>query len=469
MIEYMGIKIDNPKALMKNGELNPQVKNSLDRLIKNLSESNYKLISPYENSKTKMELLCDQGHTLEMNFSNFGQGKRCNQCRSEISEKKLYKTLEERGHELLSPFVKGSEKVLINFKCGHDPHWITPNNYNIGKGCRECRHDKIMKVNNEKSEDTMGNFFELLKTNDHVVIDGIYGYRNHLTIDFKCGHEPSKHTPADYLQGLKCPECAIKKRGMTRRNNSEKELLKRAKKRGHKILSKYEVSKDKILVDFNCHHEPSWVLANNYQTKECGCNKCGEEKTALIHLKKGEVSFHEFLKKNNIKALTEYKGINERVNMKFNDCGHTNWILPVSLKHGKCGCLICNKSLGVQAVCKWLKENEIMYDLEYKLIKRNWRYDIYIPYHNLLIEVHGKQHYEEVPFFDYRTLEEEQENDRKKRRYAESLGYNYIEVDYREGKPELALERFLDQFKLYKHNRRNKNQYRRTYEQLSLF
>ena len=33
--------------------------------------------------------------------------------------------------------------------------------------------------------------------------------------------------------------------------------------------------------------------------------------------------------------------------------------------------------------------------------------------------------------------------------YIKSLGYNYIIVDYREHIPELALERFLEQFKYF--------------------
>ena len=45
-----------------------------------------------------------------------------------------------------------------------------------------------------------------------------------------------------------------------------------------------------------------------------------------------------------------------------------------------------------------------------------------------------------------RTLEEEIKNDKEKKEYVLSLGYNYIEIDYREHNPKFALERFKKQF-----------------------
>ena len=73
------------------------------------------------------------------------------------------------------------------------------------------------------------------------------------------------------------------------------------------------------------------------------------------------------------------------------------------------------------------------------------KYDIYIPLYNLIVEVHGRQHYEEVDFFKNRTLAEEQANDRLKQQYALDNGFNYMVVDYREHIPKLTLNRFIKQ------------------------
>jgi hypothetical protein len=66
----------------------------------------------------------------------------------------------------------------------------------------------------------------------------------------------------------------------------------------------------------------------------------------------------------------------------------------------------------------------------------NWaklkRYDFYIPKYNILIEMQGKQHYEESP--RGRSLKEEEKNDRLKKELALANGFkeeNYIVIDCR--------------------------------------
>ena len=65
------------------------------------------------------------------------------------------------------------------------------------------------------------------------------------------------------------------------------------------------------------------------------------------------------------------------------------------------GCLKCGRveSVGERKVKKWLKENNIDFEQEKKfssLIGKknsNYRFDFYLPKHNLLIEYDGKQHF----------------------------------------------------------------------------
>lgn len=62
------------------------------------------------------------------------------------------------------------------------------------------------------------------------------------------------------------------------------------------------------------------------------------------------------------------------------------------------------------------------------------RYDLYIPEHNLIIEMNGMQHYEDCNLLRKTniTLEEEQTNDKYKRELALSHGINtYVSVDCR--------------------------------------
>lgn len=62
------------------------------------------------------------------------------------------------------------------------------------------------------------------------------------------------------------------------------------------------------------------------------------------------------------------------------------------------------------------------------------RYDFYIPEHNILIEVQGAQHYEEVKLWG--DLKETNYTDDLKRKYAKNNNYTLIEIDSRKGKLE---------------------------------
>lgn len=67
-----------------------------------------------------------------------------------------------------------------------------------------------------------------------------------------------------------------------------------------------------------------------------------------------------------------------------------------------------------------------------------FKYDFYDPKRRLLIETHGQQHYEAGAFerFSGQSLEQIQENDAEKARYAsETLHMSYVELDCRRSDP----------------------------------
>ena len=66
-------------------------------------------------------------------------------------------------------------------------------------------------------------------------------------------------------------------------------------------------------------------------------------------------------------------------------------------------------------------------------IVANYEIDFYLPEYRLLIEFHGRQHYEYIPFFhdgDY-TFEDQKTRDEMVRDAAIRWKYNYIEFNYK--------------------------------------
>ncbi|MBT2736221.1 hypothetical protein [Bacillus sp. ISL-7] len=150
--------------------------------------------------------------------------------------------------------------------------------------------------------------------------------------------------------------------------------------------------------------------------------------------------------------LSEYVTAGTKVLIDFK-CGHqAHWITPRDYKSGY-GCPICTESKGERIIREYLEKQGITFIQEYRFPDSRRRYDFMLPFENAIVEVHGKQHYTHESFYSgdkskhgRRTLKQEQENDRRKQEFAESLGYNYIVVDYREHDPQLALQRFIEAY-----------------------
>ena len=529
MMEYRGIKLhESVRLYNEDGSFYRHVKNSLDKFADRLTKENHTLHSEYRKTLSKVlidfkcehglysitphhyivgngckrcaskkmnkkkvldakekfeKTILENGHVLLseyqtnrknvlINFkcehephwvlpSNYTKHQRCPSC-NKISPKEakedLLKRIKNNGHELLSEYVTAISKVLIDFKCGHEPHWMTPNKYKSGRDCPICAK---IKGGKKKSSHTKKDFSLLVKSNGHILLSEYVKSQIKVLIDFKCEHEPHWITPNSYMQGSGCFKCGGKDL-----EEAKEDVLKMVKANGHKLLSDYINAREKILIDFKCGHEPHWITSTGYK-KGQGCSGCADIKRAKTRHKNGKNRLIKLLKKNGHILLSDYKGATTKVLIDFT-CEHKpHWITPDSYKQGS-GCPRCalGKSKGEGIIEKYLSDNHIEFKNGRISENTRWLYDIIIPSHNLIVEVHGKQHYEEVEYFSNRTLEQEQENDRNKRRYAESLGYNYMEVDYREHKPKLTLKRFLNQFNQLKPIKQQQPQ---QYEQLTLF
>lgn len=230
--------------------------------------------------------------------------------------------------------------------------------------------------------------------------------------------------------------------GYTSFCKSREDFFKLAKERNHKILSPYESCKNgKVLMDFNCGHEPRYIIVGDYKNGT-GCSICSGNSP-----EKAKENFFKLVKSRGHEVLSEYKNVSEKVLIDFKCKHEPYWISPTGYRiYELKDCPNCyNISKGEEVICDYLLENKIKYTQQLRL-KNNRKYDIYIEKYNLIVEVHGVQHYEDSRKFTKRTLEEEQENDRKKESYAKKMNYNYMVVDYREHKPLITLERFKKQF-----------------------
>ena len=110
----------------------------------------YKLISTeYEDCKTKLDMICDEGHRCSINWDNFKHGTRCKTCsiinvtnknRHDYSFVKSY--FESFDYELLNDTYVNQDE-LLKVKCpeGHKFE-ITYRSFREGSRCVICRQSK---------------------------------------------------------------------------------------------------------------------------------------------------------------------------------------------------------------------------------------------------------------------------------------------------------------------------------------
>ena len=111
--------------------------------------------------------------------------------------------LHENGHELLSDYVNDKTKVLINFGCEHEPHWVSPNSYKAGNRCPKCSGRCPKQAEEE--------FIALLTKNNHELLSKYINNTTKVLINFNCGHDPHWVIPNSYKSGNRCPKCKFSK------------------------------------------------------------------------------------------------------------------------------------------------------------------------------------------------------------------------------------------------------------------
>lgn len=167
---------------------------------------------------------------------------------------------------------------------------------------------------------------------------------------------------------------------------------------------------------------------------ECQCCYCSGAKN-----KKDFAIFQQELNENcpnQFTLLSDYVNTKTNIKVRCNNCGFIRNVKPINLlKSGSCPKCSQRNSLGENKIEQWLNEHNIKF--EHQKYFREWDigihyFDFYIPEYNLIIEFHGRQHYEYVEYFhkSVEMFEYRQEKDLQKKNTALKNGLNYLSIKY---------------------------------------
>ena len=143
-------------------------------------------------------------------------------------------------------------------------------------------------------------------------------------------------------------------------------------------------------------------------------------------------------------------GSTKRIKVKCPNCKTEKEVNIYTLAYNGIECVKCGDgaSFPSKFILSLIDQNKTLkYETEKTFSwSENRKYDFYIDELNMIIEVHGEQHYNRG--FDTckgRTLQEEQENDRLKERLARENGIEYyIQLDCRDSSLEWIKKSILD-------------------------
>lgn len=250
-------------------------------------------------------------------------------------------------------------------------------------------------------------------------------------------HGEFEQKPVYHLHGAGCIQC-----GLDRRNNSTRRtksiFIEKAK-----IIHKDKYSYSKVIykntvtkVIITCPEHGDFEQTPVSHLSGFRCRKCSQVEVNLkiTHTKE------KFIEKANMVHFNKYDY------SKVSYINSTHKVRIICSKHGifkqaptvhlsGAGCPRCKESKGETLISDLLDKNNIVYIREYRIPnqKYRFRYDFYLPEHNLLIKFHGVQHYNPVEIFGgIEGFKQTRFRDKLKYSLARETNYRIVYFNYKD-------------------------------------
>lgn len=395
----------------------------------------------YVNSKTNITIECPNHGKITINPRlHLTNGNGCNKCTKEIMGKSRQTTKSEfinrskKVHKNKYSYTevqynKAGEKVKITC-LKHGIFEQTPESHMAGHGCPSCGYDLV----SIKTRTGGKQFIERCQTKHNYKYN--YENTNYTTgthkISIVCPrHGAFKQIAANHLSGSGCPKCKAEKHRVEKCLTTE-EFITRAKiihgNRYDYSNTIYKTSREKVTII--CREHGLFQQSAGLHMTGSNCTKCTGQ----------FMNTDYFIEK----ALKVHKGIYDYSKVKY--LGNDKYVEIVCKEHGvftqtpHChlrggGCPVCASSLGELKIYNLLtlKNIEFKPQKHFKgcVYKNTLPFDFYIPPLELLIEFHGRQHYEYIEHFhkNIKGFEKRKLKDKIKKNYAEA-NHKFLCIPY---------------------------------------
>lgn len=338
--------------------------------------------------------------------------------------------------EVVGRYVNNHTKILHRCKIDGCEWYPKPTNVLGGKGCPVCG----LKLRALKRTRTHNQYVELVaQINSNIEVVDIYaGSTAKIKHRCKIDNHEWYAAPNRILIGNGCPLCFRNKLAALYSKSHDEYLHELSEKHPNiVVLGRYQNANTEILHQCQkCHylwHETPCNLLHRKGCPVCIGKAIGQhpEYKNSIWASPYREFFSKYMNDDQMKTIMPYS--NAKIDISCPDCHRIKAISPsVLLTHGL-ACICSEKrSFPNKFVNNVLKQLNLNIETEYSPIwSERLRYDIFLLDYNIIIENHGRQHYEECTMTN-RTLAEEQANDAYKQSLAQTNSISeYIVLDCR--------------------------------------
>lgn len=236
-----------------------------------------------------------------------------------------------------------------------------------------------------------------------------------------------------HLQGVGCKRCSINKRTKT-----QKQFIYEAKKihkdKYNYDYVKYVNSNIKVKIYCNkCKRYFEQIPARHL--KGAGCPYCaGKNRTTESFIEEAKAIHGN---KYNYDHVV-YEKYRTKVKIYCKKCQQYFLQAPEDHLDGK-GCPFCRQSKGETYIFNWLNKNNISFISQYKFEncrdKRPLPFDFYLPDYNMCIEFQGEQHFINKKYFNKNKQSNFivlQKHDQIKKEYCKTNNIKLLEITYKD-------------------------------------
>lgn len=325
-------------------------------------------------------------------------------------------------------YVNSHTKVIIKCRL-HGEFTQKPYCHLVGQGCRVCGNLAKTLTHQEfidRSTVIHNN------TYDYSKVD----YKNSYTkVSIVCPtHGVFLQKPSTHLKGHGCYKCGVE----STRRGKDAFIEKSNKVHNNKYdYSKVELNVTRDYINIICPIHGKFRQSANNHLNGFGCTECSNKpkrvfnvKQFISRAKKIHNGRYDYSKVQYVDSLT-------KVTITCKKSNHGDFEQKPHNHLKGHGCPICSASKGELLINDLLLKKGIEFKDQYIIPETDLtlRYDFYLPEYDLLIEFHGKQHYEYIPFF-HRGSEDnfimQKNRDNIVRHLAKSHKYNYLEFSYKQ-------------------------------------